>query len=81
MKNKPGLQKVTKETKRLGISDSEFESMKVTLNSAIHELVFAVQHMDNDEVESAQDSLVTASMNIEEVANKLASFAAGNTPD
>lgn len=42
------------------LSDAQFESIKARLNSAIHELVFAVQHAEDDNLDDAATCLVTA---------------------
>ena len=53
------------------LSDGQFESIKDRLNSAIHELVFAVQHAEDDNLDDAATCLVTAQGTIEEVNNEL----------
>ncbi len=57
------------------ISDKEFEAMKALINTTIHELVFACHHMEDDEIESAQDALITAQGNLATVETQLATFA------
>ena len=53
------------------LSDKKFESVKERLNSAIHEIVFAVQHVEDDNLEDAGTCLVTAQGTIEHVAEEL----------
>lgn len=53
------------------LSDAEFESLKSSLNQAIHELVFAVQHLEFDEFDDASQCLVTAQGTIETVAERV----------
>jgi hypothetical protein len=50
------------------LTDQEFEAHKASLNSAIHELVFAVKHLDDDNVDDALTCLTTAQGTIEAVA-------------
>lgn len=54
------------------LSDAEFEALKSTINQTIHELVFACQHLDQDDLEDAQQCLMTAQGNLERVGEKLA---------
>lgn len=53
------------------LSDKKFESVKERLNSAIHEIVFAVQHAEDDNLEDAGTCLVTAQGTIDHVAEEL----------
>jgi hypothetical protein len=53
------------------LTEVEIEAMKASLNNAIHELVFACQHMDQDDMEDAAVCLMTAQGTIESVANQL----------
>jgi hypothetical protein len=55
------------------LSDAEFEEFKRRLNEAIHEIVFAAQHLDQDDTDEALTCLVTAGGTLEEVANEIAS--------
>lgn len=54
------------------LTEAEFEAAKASLNNAIHELVFACQHLDQDDLEDAAQCLMTAQGTIEAVANKVA---------
>lgn len=54
------------------LTDAEFEAFKGRLNSAIHELVFACQHLDQDDLDDALTCMVTAGSTIEAVANEVA---------
>lgn len=54
------------------MTDEQFEAFKGSVNETIHELVFAVQYADNDEVEEALNCLMTASGTLERVAEDLA---------
>jgi hypothetical protein len=58
-----------------GIPDRDFEAIERTLNTTIHELVFCCQHAGDDNVEDAQNALMTAQGNLEEVAEILLRFA------
>jgi hypothetical protein len=53
------------------LTDAEIEEMKASLNNAIHELVFACQHLDQDDMEDASVCLMTAQGTIETVANRV----------
>jgi stress response protein SCP2 len=52
----------------LPLTDEQFETFKESLNNAIHELVFAVQHMDQGDFEDVQNALQTAKTTIETVS-------------
>ncbi len=54
------------------LTDAEFEALKGRLNSAIHEIVFACQHLDKDDLDDALTCMVTAGSTIEAVANEVA---------
>ncbi len=56
------------------LSDEKFEALKTTLNQTIHELVFVAHHLDEDNLDSAQDCLVTSQANLETVAEELAAL-------
>ena len=45
--------------------------MKRLIDSTIHELVFACHYAEDDEIESAQNALMTAQGNLERVAEDL----------
>lgn len=62
--------KITTIPSRLELSDEVFEDFKTRINDTIHELVFAVQHMDQGDVEEAQNCLVTAGLSLEAVSNE-----------
>lgn len=53
------------------LSDQEFESIKSRLNSAIHELVFAVAQAEQDDLYDATTCLTTAQNTINQVADEL----------
>lgn len=53
------------------ITDQQFEALKASLNSAIHELVFAVKHLEEDQLEEASSSLMTAQGTIDTVAQQV----------
>ena len=61
-------------SKNKPISDADFQRMKSTLNNAIHELVFVCQHIGDDDLECAQNALMTAQESIGGVAEDLAKF-------
>jgi hypothetical protein len=54
------------------ISDELAAETEHLLNAAIHELVFAIQHANNDEPDDACTCLVQAQINIETINEKLA---------
>lgn len=54
------------------LSDTEFESVKSRLNAALHELVFATKHADDDQLEEALNCLCIAGLTIETVSMELA---------
>ncbi len=54
------------------LTDAEFEAIKARLNDTIHELVFAVQHLDQDDLDDALTCLVTAQGIIEAVSEEIA---------
>lgn len=54
---------------------AKFEGFKSRLNETIHELVFAVRHLDQgdpDDLESALTCLTTAQETVESVAEEIA---------
>jgi hypothetical protein len=53
------------------LTEAEIEAIRASLNNAIHELVFACQHLDQDDMEDASVCLMTAQGTIESVANQL----------
>ncbi len=53
------------------ISDALFEQLKETINISIHELVFAAQFLDDDEIEEAQNCLTTIALNVESLQNQI----------
>ena len=63
-------QKIKTIPSRLELSDEVFEDFKTRINDTIHELVFAVQHMDQGDVEEAQNCLFTAGLSLEAVSNE-----------
>lgn len=54
------------------LSDAEFEAIKTRLNDTIHELVFAMQHLDQDDLDDALTCLTTAQGTIEAVSEEIA---------
>jgi hypothetical protein len=52
------------------IDDKTHAEVERLLNCAIHELVFACKHCEEDQPEDANNCLITAQMNIEQ-ANEL----------
>jgi ADP-heptose:LPS heptosyltransferase len=54
------------------ITDEQFATLADQLNTTIHELVFAIQHAENDELEDAANCLATAQMTINQVADVIA---------
>ncbi len=56
------------------VPDEDFKAMKSALYHAIHEIVFVVHHLDEDDVEAAQESLLQASLNLEQVGIDLLKF-------
>ena len=58
------------------LSDKQFETLKSSINTTIHELVMACHHAEEDDIESAQNCLMTCQGNLEEVAAKLVEVAA-----
>lgn len=53
------------------ISNTEHAEIERLCNCAIHEIVFAVQHSDQDDVDDACQCLMTAQGNLERVAEML----------
>jgi len=53
------------------INDKAFEAMKELINTTIHELVFLSQHLEDDQVDQAQDVLVTAQGNLERLSEQV----------
>jgi predicted RecB family endonuclease len=53
------------------LSDQQFEAVKESINNTIHELVMACHHAEEDEIESAQECLMTCQGNLETVAAAL----------
>lgn len=59
------------------ITEHEFEAWKARLNDSIHELVFAVQHLSQDDIDDALTCLVTAQGTLEAVAEELSKKEVG----
>lgn len=59
------------------LSDAEFDGLKAQVNSAIHELVFACQHLEQGDLDDALTCITTAQGTIEAVAVEIASREAG----
>ena len=53
------------------LSDQDFTAIKETINTTIHELVMACHHAENDEIDEAQNCLMTCHGNLENVAQEL----------
>lgn len=53
------------------LTNDEFESVKRRLNAAIHEIVFACHHAEEDNLEDAANCLMTAQGVLEEVAREI----------
>ncbi len=58
------------------LSDEAFTEIERLLNCAIHELVFASHHAEEDQPDEAADCLVTARMNIDRVLESISAIAA-----
>ena len=56
----------------LQLNDKELAEIEASLNTAIHEIVFAVHHAGDDELDDACTCLVTAQGTIERCAEQLA---------
>ena len=54
------------------LTDAEFETIKALLNDTIHELVFAVQLLEQDDLYDALTCLTTAALTIEVVSLEIA---------
>lgn len=54
------------------LTDVEFRDLRESINNAIHELVFAAKHLEDDQVEDAAQCLMTAQGTIETVAERVA---------
>ena len=53
------------------LTDREFEDIKRLINATIHELVMACHHAEEDQLEEAQNALMTAQGNLDRVAEGL----------
>jgi hypothetical protein len=53
------------------LTDKEYESIEQRMNSAIHEIVFACKHAEDDELEEASDCLMTAQSVLDGVAQEI----------
>lgn len=56
------------------IPDKKLEELKELINTTIHELVFAVQLAEDNEIDSAQNAIMTPQGNLERVAHELVPF-------
>lgn len=54
------------------LTDAEFEAIKARLNDTIHELVFAVQHLEQDDFDDALTCLTTAGGTLDSVSEEIA---------
>ena len=61
----------------MSVSDAKYEAIKARLNAAIHELVFACQHLEQDEPDDAAVCLMTAQGTIESVSEELVGLEGG----
>ena len=62
------------------ITDEQFEEIRTTINTTIHELVMACHHAEEDEIDEALDCLVTCQSNIESVTTQLVPHDSANSP-
>jgi hypothetical protein len=53
------------------LSDQRFQIVEASCNHAIHEIVFACQHAEDDDPDQALDCLSTAQATLEQVASEL----------
>ena len=53
------------------IPDIEWETIERTINACIHELVYALHHIEENETEEAQDCLTTVGMNVDTVQQQI----------
>jgi len=53
------------------LSDQKFEELKGRLNNAIHEIVFACQLLEDNQIDEAVTCLVTAQGTIDGVAEEM----------
>jgi hypothetical protein len=53
------------------LTDIQFESIRRRINSAIHEIVFACKHAEDDHLADASDCLVTAQITLDQVAQEI----------
>ncbi len=54
------------------LSDRRFRAFQRVANVTIHELVYACHHAEDDQLEAAWDSLITATGNLDELQTLLA---------
>jgi hypothetical protein len=57
--------------KKTKLTDAQHESIEQRLNRAIHELVFAIKHAEDDELTEASECIMTAQSTIDEVAAEI----------
>lgn len=57
------------------IPDAKFEELKASMNAAIHEVVFACAHLEQDELDDAAQGLMTAQDTLDRVAEAIALVA------
>jgi len=55
----------------MNLTDAEFEAIKASLNNAIHEIVFAVKHAEDDNLDDAATCQVTAQDTISRIADQI----------
>ena len=58
------------------LTDAQIEAFKATINNTIHELVFASHFLEEDDLEGAQNALMTVAGNVERVSNEVSDLAA-----
>jgi len=57
------------------IPDIEWETIERTINASIHELVYALHHAENDEIEEALDALTAVALNVETIQQAILTCA------
>lgn len=65
----PTIPTMRSPTAAMKLTDAEAQEIERQLNTAIHEIVFACQHVQQDDLDDASNALMTAQGTIEEVAN------------
>lgn len=57
------------------LSDSQLDEVTRLLNLAIHEIVFACHHAEDDQLDESSNCLMTAGLNIEQAATIICTAA------